>query len=383
MLRGRIFQINLLQKRLSSTFLYPDMSQSETEFVQAQVALILQPKCLNLSPEEILVPKSRKFLVSIVDQVQKEFRDFKIPKIDNEKYIRNLSSRPKVERVISALKWAKIDRRDLNAKPDLLLKDPCEIFEMAKFAEKLELTLPEVEEHRAKKDLHGLFVINHVKSTILSMKVMSFSKCFRTIPKIDFAKHSALKFGKLESLLSTEIVQEMSRQIPELQDLDRSFTEETTSLNLARIFYLWRLLKRPKFDLRTLKTLDSTEAIIQLNAMCKGLGCNFQDVDKDIVWNYLHKTSLRFPLGLIIEYLNKIGFDEAEIQTLLLQHKTQRLSSKSLPMTSTKYVPYMKERLENLRNIHPDLSSVEYMSRLVQDDKSKNLKNLPKEIENV
>ena len=42
-------------------------------------------------------------------------------------------------------------------------------------------------------------------------------------------------------------------------------------VDLARILYLWKKMGLDKFDVRTFTTLNSYEALIQLNAIYQGL----------------------------------------------------------------------------------------------------------------
>ena len=141
-----------------------------------------------------------------------------------------------------------------------------------------------------------------------------------------------------------------------------------STVNIARIFTLWRLLKCPKFDSKSLSKLDSTEVIIQLNALCLGLDLKISEIDPEILWRYLHDSSLNFPLGLQIKYLSQIGFSQEEIKSLLLVPKPVRLSSKSLPMTHKEYVPLMTNQLSKIKQTHPDLTAIELMNFLRNHD---------------
>ena len=141
-----------------------------------------------------------------------------------------------------------------------------------------------------------------------------------------------------------------------------------STVNTARIFFLWNQLKRPKFNPKTLKKLDSVETIIQLNAMSLGLKLSIYEIDPEIIWKYLHNVSLKFPLGLQIHYLRKIGFNFEEIRSLLLTEKPIGFSSKDLPFTHEEYIPLMSEQLSNIRNNSPDMDSIDIMKQLTSHD---------------
>ena len=141
-----------------------------------------------------------------------------------------------------------------------------------------------------------------------------------------------------------------------------------TTLNIARIFYLWNLLRMPTFNPKSLKKLDAIEAIIQLNALCRGFGLNVdeieQHIDKDVLWRYLHNVSLKFPLGLQVDYLIRIGFDLNEITSLILSEKPIRFSSKTLNFTDVEYVPLMSEELSKIKKNKPNINSIDAMNLL-------------------
>ena len=119
---SKIFTVNIRPLTVSNTpFLYPDLSELETRFVQSQIELVLKPQCLHSKVETIFPPASRKFLYGSVKLVQESYEGFVIPKIQNARYTRNLNSLAKLERILSALKCVKVSQSDLLAKPDLIL----------------------------------------------------------------------------------------------------------------------------------------------------------------------------------------------------------------------------------------------------------------------
>ena len=71
---------------------------------------------------------------------------------------------------------------------------------------------------------------------------------------------------------------------------------------------LWKKLDLETFDVRTLTTLNSFEAVIQLNAIFQGLELQDGQVSSEILWRTLHFASQKFPLGLQIRFLREIGF---------------------------------------------------------------------------
>ena len=148
-----------------------------------------------------------------------------------------------------------------------------------------------------------------------------------------------------------------------------------STINIARIFHIWRLLKCPNFDSKSLKKLDSTEVIIQLNALCVGLALKISEIDPEILWRYLHDVSLKFPVGLQIKYLSEIGFNQEEIRSLLLAPKPVRLSSKSLPITHKEYIPLMSNHLSKIKQTHPDLTANDLMKILTKHDYDLQSKN--------
>ena len=134
--------------------------------------------------------------------------------------------------------------------------------------------------------------------------------------------------------------------------------------------HLWKLLDKPELDAKSLKKLDSTEAIIQLNALILAFGMKEIDqVDSKIVWRYLLNSSFKFPLGLQIDYLTKIGFSLEEIQSIFMNETTVRLSSKNLPLTHENYVPLMSEKLSEIKDdYNNELYAVELMNILTSHD---------------
>ena len=143
-----------------------------------------------------------------------------------------------------------------------------------------------------------------------------------------------------------------------------------SAVNIARMVHLWNLLDKPELDAKSLKKLDSTEAIIQLNALILAFGMKEIDqVDSKIVWRYLLNSSFKFPLGLQIDYLTKIGFSLEEIQSIFMNETTVRLSSKNLPLTHENYVPLMSEKLSEIKDdYNNELSAVELMNILTSHD---------------
>ena len=170
-----------IPKRQMSTslLLYPDLTQSETDFVQSHVDLVLNPECMEKSPIDIFPPQSRKFLLPRVEYVQKVYRDFKIPKSENERFIRNMSSIPKLERTLRALKWAKVDKNELNSNPELILMSPCEILNLHNIAEmNTDMSISKVIEDRTNKAgvIHGIFATNYIRKTVMSLNVLGYKK---------------------------------------------------------------------------------------------------------------------------------------------------------------------------------------------------------------
>ena len=191
------------QFRRASTFLYPDLSTNETDFVQEQIDLVLNPACVQNSTsvhEDIFPPKSRKFLRERIFPVQKHFKDFKIPKSDNELYIRNITSVPKLERTILALKWAKADRSMLTSNPKMILLPPHEFARLAKISECFEdFDLSEAERLHLKRSIHGLFAIKHIKNTAQSLNVLGFPGASFKIKKINYARYNSLRYVRIIS----------------------------------------------------------------------------------------------------------------------------------------------------------------------------------------
>ena len=149
------------------------------------------------------------------------------------------------------------------------------------------------------------------------------------------------------------------------------------------MFYLWHLLDKPDLDSKSLKKLDSIEAIIQLNALCLAFGMEEMDkVDPKILWKYLLNSSLKFPLGLQINYLTRIGFSLEEIQSLLMCDKFVRLSSKNLPFTHEDYIPLMSAQLSEIVKNHDfELPAIDLMEMLTSHDYELNSKNDNEQIE--
>ena len=121
-----------------SSVTYPDLTKEESEFVKRQVELVLHPKCLQHDPpflhEQIFPPISRKHLPSVISKVRESYKNFKIPKSDNEKFVKNFRSLPKLERNLDALNWAQIDKETIYKKPDLILMPPCDIAQLYKLS---------------------------------------------------------------------------------------------------------------------------------------------------------------------------------------------------------------------------------------------------------
>ena len=115
-----------------------------------------------------------------------------------------------------------------------------------------------------------------------------------------------------------------------------------------------------------------------------GLRLDPKEIDNGIVWKYLQRASLKFPLGLQISYLTEIGFSLNEIKSLILTEKPVKMSSKDLPYTHANYVCMMKEKLQELKEIHPDKNAQEMMKLLssfrFQPEKYEKIK---KEMENT
>lgn len=213
------------RRQMSSTFLfYPDLSTSETDFIQSHVDLVLNPECLEKSPTDIFPPQSRKFLVPRVEYVQKFYRDFKIPKNKNDKYLRNMNSMPKLERTLRALKWARVDKNELDSnredsKPELILLNPCEILNLHHIAElNTDMSISQVinDQVNTTGAVHGLFAKKHIQKTVMSLKILGFPSASEKIGKLNFAKHRELRFDKMENMMSRVVLEEMGHEIPGL-----------------------------------------------------------------------------------------------------------------------------------------------------------------------
>ena len=213
------------RRQMSSTFLfYPDLSTSETDFIQSHVDLVLNPECLEKSPTDIFPPQSRKFLVPRVECVQKFYRDFKIPKNKNDKYLRNMNSMPKLERTLRALKWARVDKNELDSnredsKPELILLNPCEILNLHHIVElNTDMSISQVinDQVNTTGAVHGLFAKKHIQKTVMSLKILGFRSASEKISKLNFAKYRELRFDKMENMMSRVLFEEMGHEIPGL-----------------------------------------------------------------------------------------------------------------------------------------------------------------------
>lgn len=362
----------VLTKNIS--YFYPDLNQDESEFVKTQVQLSLKDYS-EKSTEEIFPPKSRKYLVPTVGLVQKFYPDFCIPKQGNERYMRNLPSMPKLERTLFALKWAKVSKEELIQNPDLILMQPSEIANLSKIAKSANIKLSEVSSYTQSQNLNGLFVRNHIKSTLLTLKILDFVKVSKKIQEVDFASESPLRYSRLEYIMSKILMQAMCRSIPDLNQvvIDSQVFPQST-VDLARIFHLWFTLKQPKFNIKSLQKINAMEMMIQINVLNQALDVSLDELDPECLWQYLQNASLKFPLSIQIAYLSQIGFTKEEIKNLILTPKPQRLSSKSLPFTSADYIPAMKHQLEIIRQANPALKEDELMKSLTNHQFSKDTK---------
>ena len=343
-------------------FLYPDLSEIETKFVQQQTELVLKPKCLESKVEHIFPPNSRKFLYGSVKMVQEDYDGFVIPKNDNARFVRNLTSIPKLERVIGALKSAKVTQSDLFKKPDLILMNPHEIFHQGQVANAAKVRIYDYHTFYNNQRMHGLFVSKYIQQMSGSLKALGFEEAADKIQEIDLALYSPLHFFKMERLLARIMLKELSKHVPDL-NLDKLRNQTINVVDLARILYLWKKMDLTTFDVRTLTTLNSYEALIQLNAIFQGLELQ-DDVSSEILWRTLHFASQKFPLGLQIRFLREIGFDLEEIRQILLPIKSIKLSSKGLPYTHEDYVPKMRDQLATYRQSHPNANAIELMKFL-------------------
>ena len=213
------------RRQMSSTFLlYPDLSTSETDFIQSHVDLVLNPECLEKSPTDIFPPQSRKFLVPRVEYVQKFYRDFKIPKNKNDKFVRNMNSIPKLERTLRALKWARVDKNEIDSnredsKPELILMNPCDILHLHHITElNSDMSITQVIDDQVSTTgaVHGLFAKKHIQKTVMSLKILGFQTASEKISKLNFAKYSPLRFDKIENMMSRVVLEEMVHEIPGL-----------------------------------------------------------------------------------------------------------------------------------------------------------------------
>jgi len=341
-------------------FLYPDLSEIETKFVQHQTELVLKPKCLESKVEHIFPPNSRKFLYGSVKMVQEEYDGFVIPKNDNARFVRNLTSMPKLERVIDALQSAKVSQSDLLEKPDLILMNPHEIFHQGQVANAAKVRIYDYYNFYNNQRMHGLFVSKYIRQVSGSLKALGFEEAADEIHEIDLARYSPLHFFKMERLLAKIMLKEYSKHVPDLK-LAKLGNRTMNIVDLARILYLWKKLDLETFDVRTLTTLNSFEAVIQLNAIFQGLELQDGQVSSEILWRTLHFASQKFPLGLQIRFLREIGFDLEDIRQILLPIKSIKLSSKGLPYTHEDYVPKMRDQLVKSRQSHPNANATELM----------------------
>ena len=354
-------------RRSASTFLYPDMNQDEVNFVQSQVDCITQVPWSEKSSIELFPPNSRKFLTQRVDAVQRYYKHFLIPKNQNDKYLRNLNSLPKLERTLRAMKWANLKTSEVNANPDVIMMSPGEIAyfkRIASFIDEDENASILDAKHLTGKNLHGIFALKYIKAMSQSLKVLSLSKSSYRIPRLDYAKFSPIRLSKMESLMVEVLLQEMSIEIPSLINVSKF--NDMSVLNVARIHYLWRMLKKPNFHPKSLTLLDSTEMAIQLNALCSCLDLDLEKLDPNHLWQYLHIASQKIPISLLCHYFKVIGFTTEEIQTLVLSPKPVKFSSKSLPITGENYAENMKTKFEFLREKDPQKPALEIMREMVQ-----------------
>ena len=114
-----------------------------------------------------------------------------------------------------------------------------------------------------KDRMHGMFVNEYLRQVSTSLKALGFDEAEQKVQKIDFAKFSPLYFSTMEKILSKIMLKEIRNHIPDL-NLLKLKNVPLNVINIARIFYLWKKFNLEKFDTRTLLTMNSFEAIIQL-----------------------------------------------------------------------------------------------------------------------
>ena len=133
---------------------------------------------------------------------------------------------PKLERTIQALKWAKVDKRDLKAKPDLILMTPNEIANLYQILEWHEgMSMSEFLNLRKHSAVHGLFAKKYIQKTVLSLKILGLQSASDNIRKLDFARYTPLLFHKMESVMANVVLKSMVHHIPSFGKLSMYYRD--------------------------------------------------------------------------------------------------------------------------------------------------------------
>ena len=144
-----------------------------------------------------------------------------------------------------------------------MLQSPHEIFEQGTIANRAKIQIQDYHTFYNKDRMHGLFVNEYLKQVSTSLKALGFEEAEEKVQKVDFAKFNPLHFFIMEKILSRIMLKEIETQIPDFNFM-KLRNVPLNVINIARIFYLWKKLDLEKFDSRTLVTMNSLEAIIQL-----------------------------------------------------------------------------------------------------------------------
>ena len=149
----------------------------------------------------------------------------------------------------------------------MILNSPHEIFEQGMMANRAKIRIQDYQTFYNKDRMHGIFVSEYLRQVSASLKALGFDEAEQKVQKVDFARFNPLHFFQMEKVLSRIMLKEIGNQIPDL-NFTKLRNVPLNVIDIARIFYLWKKMNLEKFDTRTLLTINSLEAIIQLVIFC-------------------------------------------------------------------------------------------------------------------
>lgn len=389
LLRHRFVQMRRMSSNLSISL--PDLSDTEKAFIKEQSSICIRPSVLQPDPqndqenndslrrsyERIFPPTAEmRHLYAGARVIQKNcsYNLYRVPRSQTDRFARHAKSTVALERTGKALRFCKVRNDELLKNPLLVLNTPSSILSDHLTSQMCDISLNEVKTYRRKGHLRGRVIKAYVAKVISSLDTLGLHLEAELVRDLEWAGKENVTLHQMSLIISEILVRNVIHRL--YPEAGRGFVEAENArvkrkivvdpIAMARNCYLFQHTVKggcvPSAKMVTNVTnICPIEGLVTLNSYYDyltggNLGLDMtpdhfleQFVDNKML-RLIYSPSRRLPVGIKAKIYTDIGFQQDELECLLMSSKVMSDNSGEPKYTSgVRFVDTMKARLDILR----------------------------------